>query len=67
MSDLDSEKSAERKRDIAVTLLVVIPSLTALFTYREIRGDISLFEHYLVVAVLIIVAVLVTGFLSRRT
>ena len=54
------------KRDIALTLILSIAGLTAILTYREIRGDISLWEHYLALTIAIIAILLIYEFLSRR-
>ena len=68
MSNSDTQKPASSsKRDMAVVLMMSVFGITLFFTYREIRGDISLFEHYLVVAVVIVAGIPVIRFLTRKT
>lgn len=67
MHDPDTPTSrSANKRDIALTLILSIAGITALLTYREIRGDISLWEHYLALTIAIIAIFPIYEFLRRR-
>lgn len=68
MSNSDTQKPASSsKRDMAVVLMIVVFGLTVLFTYREIRGDISRWEYYLATAVVIVAGIPVIRLLTQKT